>query len=120
MEILALGWQAQLVTTSNTHTPLICEVPVKGQVLEGFVIRAANAVGSISEEALSERLVEAIEAIARPRRVHILTTMPRTRSGKIVRCLLRELVINGVTSGDASGLEDPEVLAQLERGLGGS
>jgi len=94
--------------------------PVKGQVPEGFVILTANAIGSINEEALSERLVEAIGAIARPRRVHILTTMPRTRSGKIVRRLLRELVVNGVASGDTSGLEDPEVLAQLERELGSS
>ena len=88
--------------------------PVKGQVPEGFVTLGANADTLLTEEVLAARLVEAIGQIARPRRVHILSTMPRTRSGKIVRRLLREIVMNGVAHGDTSGLEDPEVLAQLE------
>jgi len=91
--------------------------PLKGQVPEGFVTLTASA-GVIDEEMLSQRLVDAIGAIARPRRVHILSTMPRTRSGKIVRRLLREIIVNGVARGDTSGLEDPEVLAQLEQELG--
>lgn len=91
--------------------------PIKGQVPEGFVLLSANASAAINEEMLSARVVEAIGAIARPRRVHILSTMPRTRSGKIVRRLLRELVVNGVATGDTSGLEDPEVLTQLEHEL---
>jgi len=90
---------------------------VKGQVPEAFVILSANASATIDERTLSDRIVEAIGPIARPRRVHILSTMPRTRSGKIVRRLLRELVVNGVANGDTSGLEDPEVLAQIEREL---
>ena len=89
--------------------------PLKGQVPEGFVTLAADAATSITEEVLAARLVDAIGQFARPRRVHILSTMPRTRSGKIVRRLLRELVVNGVALGDTSGLEDPEVLALLER-----
>ncbi len=92
--------------------------PVKGQVPEAFVTLAAGAAGRVSEADLSERLVESIGAIARPRRVHVLSTMPRTRSGKIVRRLLRELVVDGTARGDVSGLEDPEVLAQLESELG--
>ncbi|HUX04983.1 MAG TPA: acetate--CoA ligase [Acidimicrobiales bacterium] len=91
--------------------------PIKGQVPEGFVTLGANADDSITEELLAQHLVDAIGTIARPRRVHIMTTMPRTRSGKIVRRLLRELVVDGVASGDVSGLEDPEVLAQLESEL---
>ncbi len=93
---------------------------LKGQVPEAFVTLAASAAGTVSEELLSQRLVEAIGPIARPRRVHVLSTMPRTRSGKIVRRLLRELVAEGRARGDVSGLEDPEVLAQLEKEIGGS
>ena len=92
--------------------------PVKGQVPEAFVTLAAGASGTVSEEGLSEQLVATIGAIARPRRVHVLSTMPRTRSGKIVRRLLRELVTEGVARGDVSGLEDPEVLVQLQGELG--
>ncbi|MGC8509965.1 MAG: AMP-binding protein [Acidimicrobiales bacterium] len=92
--------------------------PVKGQVPEAFVTLASAPGIVISEEDLRQRLVDEIGAIARPRRVHVLSTMPRTRSGKIVRRLLRELVVDGVARGDTSGLEDPEVLAQLEAELG--
>ena len=89
----------------------------KGQVPVAFVTLSASADASIDEQLLSDRLVEAIGAIARPRRVHVLSTMPRTRSGKIVRRLLREIVVEGAARGDTSGLEDPEVLAQLEHEL---
>ena len=91
--------------------------PVKGQVPVGFVTLVAGADATLSDDALCQGLVDAIGPFARPRRVHVLSTMPRTRSGKIVRRLLRELVENGVARGDTSGLEDPEVLAQLEREL---
>ncbi len=89
----------------------------KGQVPVGFVTLAADAAGDLDEAGLAERLVEAIGPIARPKRVYLLSTMPRTRSGKIVRRLLRELVVEGDTRGDVTGLEDPEVLAQLRSEL---
>ncbi|MDA8071546.1 MAG: acetate--CoA ligase [Actinomycetota bacterium] len=94
--------------------------PTKGQVPEGFVTLAATAADRPTEEVLVQRLVDVIGPIARPRRVHVLSTMPRTRSGKIVRRLLRELVVDGTTSGDTTGLEDPEVLEQLRQELGGT
>ena len=89
----------------------------KGQVPVGFVTLAADALGSVGEERLSDRLVEAIGPIARPKRMYVLSTMPRTRSGKIVRRLLRDLVVDGAARGDVTGLEDPEVLTQLRREL---
>lgn len=91
--------------------------PVKGQVPVGFVTCQAGAEGSVTPEALEERLVEAIGPIARPRRIYVLSTMPRTRSGKIVRRLLRDLVVEGRPVGDVTGLEDPEVLARLQAEL---
>ncbi len=87
--------------------------PTKGQVPVGFVTLAAGAGTSLDEAQLSDRLVEAIGPIARPKRVYLLSTMPRTRSGKIVRRLLRDLVTEGEARGDVTGLEDPEVLSQL-------
>ncbi len=91
--------------------------PTKGQVPVGFVTLTADAAGSLDEAQLSQRLVEAIGPIARPKRIHLLSTMPRTRSGKIVRRLLRELVVEGDARGDVTGLEDPDVLAQLRHEL---
>ncbi len=91
--------------------------PTKGQVPVGFVTLTADAPGSVDEARLSDRLVEAIGPIARPKRMYVLSTMPRTRSGKIVRRLLRELVVEGGARGDVTGLEDPEVLTHLQREL---
>ena len=91
--------------------------PTKGQVPVGFVTLTADAAGTVDEAQLAEQLVQAIGPIARPRRIYVLSTMPRTRSGKIVRRLLRELVVEGDTRGDVTGLEDPEVLAHLRSEL---
>jgi acetyl-CoA synthetase len=49
----------------------------------------------------------------------MLSTMPKTRSGKIVRRLLSELVTDGRTTGDITGLEDPEVLDKLKAEITG-
>ncbi|MCL4433533.1 MAG: acetate--CoA ligase [Actinobacteria bacterium] len=89
----------------------------KGQVPVGFVTLAAGKDGSISEADLADRLVESIGPIARPKQIYLLSTMPRTRSGKIVRRLLQELVTTGTVEGDTTGLEDPEVLDKLKEEL---
>ena len=89
----------------------------KGQVPVGFVTLAAGKDGSISEVDLADRLVESIGPIARPKQIYLLSTMPRTRSGKIVRRLLQELVTTGTVEGDTTGLEDPEVLGKLKEEL---
>ena len=111
--------ESALLTTPGVAEAAVIGVAddVKGQVPEAFVTLTA-AGGDVTEEQLSARLVEAIGPIARPRRVHVLSTMPRTRSGKIVRRLLKELVVDGHARGDTSGLEDADVLAQLEHELG--
>ncbi len=88
----------------------------KGQVPIAFVTLAATA-GPVSSDDLARALEREIGPIARPRAVYIVSTMPRTRSGKIVRRLLAELVVEGRASGDVTGLEDPEVLERLRSEL---
>ena len=88
----------------------------KGQVPVAFVSLGASAV-DITEDLLKQKITDEIGAIARPKSVYLLSTMPRTRSGKIVRRLLKELIIDGQASGDITGLEDPDVLAKLEQEL---
>ena len=88
----------------------------KGQVPVAFVSLAASA-NNVTEDLLKQKITDEIGAIARPQSVYLLSTMPRTRSGKIVRRLLKELVVDGHTSGDVTGLEDPDVLAKLEEEL---
>jgi len=91
--------------------------PTKGQVPVAFVILTTEGAGTLTPELLADRLVEAIGPIARPAKVWVLPTMPRTRSGKIVRRLLAELVTTGEATGDVTGLEDPEVLTALRHAL---
>jgi len=93
--------------------------PEKGQIPMAFVTQAADAPEPLDPERLAQRLVDAIGPIARPKAVVVLSTMPRTRSGKIVRRLLQELVTTGQATGDTSGLEDPEVLNVLAQELAG-
>ncbi len=56
-------------------------------------------------------------AIARPERVVISETVPRTRSGKIMRRLLRDFLELGSVQGDLTSLENPESLEVLQRKL---
>ena len=56
-------------------------------------------------------------AIARPERVVISETVPRTRSGKIMRRLLRDLLELGSVQGDLTSLENLESLEILQRKL---
>ncbi|MCL5885689.1 MAG: acetyl-coenzyme A synthetase, partial [Actinobacteria bacterium] len=75
--------------------------------------------GTVSEVDLAQCLVDSIGPIARPKQIYMLSTMPKTRSGKIVRRLLSELVTDGRTTGDTTGLEDPEVLDKLKAEITG-
>jgi acetyl-CoA synthetase len=58
--------------------------------------------------ALAQAIVDAVGAIARPARVVVVSTVPRTRSGKIMRRVLRDLLVTGEPTGDLSSLENPD------------
>ncbi|MHB8190573.1 MAG: acetate--CoA ligase [Ferrimicrobium sp.] len=87
----------------------------KGQVPVGFVMLAAGT--EVTAEQLIEKVAVELGSFAKPKSIYFVATMPRTRSGKIVRRLLKELVVEGKASGDVSGLEDPEVLIKLQQEL---
>ncbi len=55
----------------------------------------------------------AIGALARPDQIRFTDALPKTRSGKIMRRLLRELASSGEVRGDTTTLEDMAVLAAL-------
>jgi acetyl-CoA synthetase len=114
--------ESALLSNPGVAEAAVVGVPdeVKGQVPVAFVTPRAGYEGSLSPDALARRIVDAIGPIAKPAAIYVLTTMPRTRSGKIVRRLLRELVISGEATGDLTGLEDPEVLDRLKGELAGA
>ena len=54
-----------------------------------------------------------IGAFARPEEIRFSDALPKTRSGKIMRRLLRELVTNNTIAGDVTTLEDLSVITKL-------
>ncbi|MFT6382203.1 MAG: acetyl-CoA synthetase, partial [Akkermansiaceae bacterium] len=56
-------------------------------------------------------------AIAKPDEIYFTPALPKTRSGKIMRRLLKELVATGEVSGNVSTLEDHQVIADLQSQL---
>ena len=84
---------------------------VKGVVPVAFVVpRAGFSDSKELREELSQAIVAAVGAIARPARVVVVSTVPRTRSGKIMRRVLRDLLVTGVAAGDLSGLDNPDAI----------
>jgi acetyl-CoA synthetase len=89
--------------------------PMKGQALVAFVsLRSGAKSGSAAEmrETLRKWVGEKIGAIARPDDVHIAADLPKTRSGKIMRRLLRDIA-DGRALGDTTTLADPAVVNAL-------
>jgi acetyl-CoA synthetase len=62
---------------------------------------------------LREHVAKRIGKLARPKRVIWADDLPKTRSGKIMRRLLRDIA-EGKEMGDVTTLRDPDVMAQLE------
>ena len=84
---------------------------VKGTVPVAFVVPRAGFSDSKELQAeLSQCIVGAVGAIARPARVLVVSTVPRTRSGKIMRRVLRDLLVLGEASGDLTSLDNPDAI----------
>ncbi|MEZ6137950.1 MAG: acetate--CoA ligase [Pirellulaceae bacterium] len=85
---------------------------IKGQAISAFVTLRTEA----SEElraALKQHVRKEIGALAQPDDIRFTNSLPKTRSGKIMRRLLRDIASGKEQTGDTSTLEDFTVLAQL-------
>ncbi|WP_449222428.1 AMP-binding enzyme, partial [Acidiplasma aeolicum] len=60
---------------------------------------------------------DSIGKFAIPGKIYIISEMPKTRSGKIMRRLLREILSKGDISGDITGLENPESIEKIKNEL---
>ena len=90
---------------------------IKGQALVAFVTLKSSAKNVQLEdlrEALRKRVADNIGHIAKPDEIRFAEALPKTRSGKIMRRLLRELVTAGTISGDTTTLEDLSVIESLK------
>ncbi|QWD79282.1 propionate--CoA ligase [Polynucleobacter sp. MWH-Spelu-300-X4] len=108
------------IEESISSHPNVAEVAVvgvedklKGQVAVGFAIpKDANNTATLEAEIL-KTVDSQLGAVARPARVYVVTALPKTRSGKIVRRAL-QAVAEGRDPGDLSTLDDQTVLEQIK------
>lgn len=92
--------------------------PVKGQAIYAYVItnKPVDNAEKLRAE-IVEAVVEEIGKIAKPEKIQFVSGLPKTRSGKIMRRILRK-VAEGDTSnlGDTSTLLDPDVVEEIKAG----
>ncbi|MHB8481875.1 MAG: acetate--CoA ligase [Nitrospiria bacterium] len=87
---------------------------LKGTAIVAFVTLKQKNIGSDElKDELRKHVVKEIGAIARPDEIRFTENLPKTRSGKIMRRLLRDIAARNQTVGDTSTLEDISVLAKL-------
>jgi acetyl-CoA synthetase len=88
---------------------------VKGESIAAFVtVKEGVEPTSVLEGELKQHVVEKIGAIARPEVIVFTADLPKTRSGKIMRRLLRDIA-EGRAVGDVTTLADPETVRKLKQ-----
>ncbi len=92
---------------------------IKGEAIVCFVtLRSGQSPSPELRAALMEHVSTTIGTIARPADIRFCDVLPKTRSGKIMRRLLRELAHKGGISGDTTTLEDMGVIERLAAAQG--
>jgi acetyl-CoA synthetase len=87
---------------------------LKGSAIVAFVtLEGSHSASDALSQELRSHVVKEIGALARPDDIRFTETLPKTRSGKIMRRLLREIATSGSVAGDVSTLEDFSVLEKL-------
>jgi acetyl-CoA synthetase len=87
---------------------------LKGEAITAFVTLEGGARPTPALRAeLADHVVRQIGALARPEEIRFADALPKTRSGKIMRRLLREIARGAEQVGDTTTLEDLAVLATL-------
>jgi acetyl-CoA synthetase len=90
---------------------------LKGSAIVAFVtLEGSHAPSDQLNAELRAHVVKEIGALARPDDLRFTDALPKTRSGKIMRRLLREIATSGTVAGDVTTLEDFSVLEKLRTG----
>lgn len=115
---------AEVENAINMHSDVVESAivgyphPVKGQGIYAYVIASGHHVDEgLTRQDINQTVSRLIGAIARPDIIQFVTGLPKTRSGKIMRRILRKIA-EGDTSnlGDTSTLLDPGVVDQIIKG----
>jgi acetyl-CoA synthetase len=92
-----------------------------GQAVVAFVILRGGAEdhGDETVQELRNHVAKEIGPIAKPRQILVVAELPKTRSGKIMRRLLRDVAENREV-GDVTTLADSSVMGLIKQGMAGS
>lgn len=92
--------------------------PTKGTVPIAFVTLREDADADGVQDEIGKRVVEEMGGYARLAAIHVTPAMPKTRTGKTMRRLLRDVVVHGKPTGDTSAMEDPAALEAVASVVG--
>ncbi len=109
------------IESALVHHPKVAEAAVvgqpdeiKGEGIACFVtLKTGEKPTDELKKALRDHVAHEIGALARPDMIRFTESLPKTRSGKIMRRLLRDIASGKATTGDTTTLEDYGVLAKL-------
>ncbi len=90
---------------------------IKGQGIYAYVILTDVIDEKILAKELHDLVTKIIGPIAKPDAIQVVSNLPKTRSGKIMRRILRKVAANDLTNfGDTSTLLNPEIVDELVKG----
>jgi acetyl-CoA synthetase len=106
-----------IVSHDNVAESAVCGIPddVKGEVIIAFVVLKYGVTKSSDdlEKELSDKIRNDIGPIATPKQIYFVSKLPKTRSGKIMRRLLKAIA-NNEKIGDVSTLEDSTAVTEVQ------
>jgi acetyl-CoA synthetase len=106
-----------IVSHPDVAESAVCGIPdeIKGDAIIAFVVLKQNVIADIPilEKELLIKIRSDIGAIATPKQIYFVTKLPKTRSGKIMRRLLKAIA-NNETIGDVSTLEDGAAVTEIQ------
>jgi acetyl-CoA synthetase len=106
-----------IVSHSDVAESAVCGIPddVKGEVIIAFVVLKQGVLSNsvALEKELSDKIRTDIGSIATPKQIYFVSKLPKTRSGKIMRRLLKAIG-NNETIGDVSTLEDGAAVIEVQ------
>jgi acetyl-CoA synthetase len=109
--------ESALVSHPDVTEAAVIGIPdeLKGQSICAYIVlHAGKQVDDVLLKELSQHVGDEVGAIARPSVIHVVQALPKTRSGKIMRRILKKIAVGEMNDlGDVSALADPDVLDEL-------
>jgi len=109
--------ESSIISNNHVAESAVCGIPddVKGEVIIAFVVLKQGVTKNSDnlKKELSDKIRNDIGAIATPKQIYFVSKLPKTRSGKIMRRLLKAIA-NNEKIGDVSTLEDDTAITEVQ------